>query len=104
MLKGAGFPGANKLYNETTQTGSYVILPTDNIIWSNNTSGAGVSYTLPATPSAGQFVWIKDVAGNAGTFNITIIGTVDGVVNPVIGSNYGGLTMKWNGSGWSVSA
>lgn len=104
MLKGAGFPGANAIYHESTVTGSRALLATDNIVWVNNTSGAGVSYSLPSPPAAGQWLWIKDIAGNAGTFNITIIGTVDGVVNPIIGSDYGGTTIKYNGSGWSTSA
>ena len=32
---------------------------------------------------------IKDITGNAFTNNITINGTVDGVVSPVINTNYG---------------
>jgi hypothetical protein len=32
---------------------------------------------------------IKDSTGNAAAHNITLVGTVDGVVNPVINTNYG---------------
>lgn len=37
------------------------------------------------------FTIIKDKSGNAAVNNITLIGTVDGVVNPVINTNYGEL-------------
>ncbi len=91
----------SNFFNETTVTGSYAASPSDNYIYVNNTSGAGVNITLPPNPSLNQFLVIKDVAGNAGTFNITIVGTVDGTVNQAIGQNYGGAGLSWNGSSWS---
>lgn len=33
--------------------------------------------------------FIKDINGNAAANNITLLGTVEGVVNPVISSNFG---------------
>lgn len=95
---------ANGLSNNTTVTGSYVITASDNNVYVNNTSGSAVTMTLPNPPAASQEIWIKDIAGNAATFNITITGTIDGMVNPMIGSNYGGALIKYNGTGWSQKA
>ena len=79
-------------------TGTYTILPTDNIVYVNY-AGA-VTLTLPVAPIPKQVLLIKDISGAAGTNNITVMGTVDGVVNPVIGSNYGGMMISYSGSGW----
>lgn len=37
----------------------------------------------------GGLVIFKDVSGNAGSNNITLIGSVEGVTNPVINTNFG---------------
>jgi len=39
---------------------------------------------------------IKDVSGNASVNNITLVGTVDGVVDPVINSDYGSIRLIRN--------
>lgn len=85
-------------------TGDAVLLPTDNIVYVNQSSGSGCTLTLPASPVPQQQIIIKDIAGNASTKPITISGTVDGVTNPVIGANYGGAWLSYNGSGWSEHA
>ena len=94
----------NNLSNNVTVTGSYNIKATDNNVYVNNTSGASVTMTLPSPPAANQELWVKDIAGNAAVYNITISGTIDGMSNPVIGSDYGGVLIKWNGSSWSQKA
>lgn len=58
--------------------------------------------TLPATTFLGQQFQIKDTTGNAGTNNITVIGTIDGSASYVIQSDYGALTVVWNGTEWSA--
>lgn len=87
------------LYNQTSINGNYQANPTDNYIYVN--TGSTVQITLPANPIIDNPIIIKDVTGQAHANNITIIGTVDGVVNPIIGSNYGGAGLVWNGTGWS---
>lgn len=95
----------NGAFSTNTVTGSYVITPSDNIIYVNNTSGGAISMTLPASPATGQLLWIKDIAGNASSHNITIIGTVDGVTNPVFASDYQGAMIKYNTlNAWSQMA
>ncbi len=54
--------------------------------------------TLPAAASvSGRRFLIKDESGNAGTSNITITGTVDGVTNKAITTAYGVLRIYSNG-------
>lgn len=45
-------------------------------------------YLITAIKS-GQFYIVKDLYGNAFANNITLTGTVDGVANPVINTDYG---------------
>jgi hypothetical protein len=86
------------ILNSTSVTGSsYNVLTSDNVIMVNY-AGA-VSITLPATGGANQLLIIKDASGAAATNNITVVGTVDGVTNPVIGSNYGGVGLIYE-NGW----
>jgi hypothetical protein len=91
----------NGAFNERTVTTGGNILATDNIVYVNNTSTAAMALALPGTPAVGQFLIIKDITGNAATYNITVTGTVDGVTNPVIGANYGGVGLFWTGSKWT---
>ncbi len=54
---------------------------------------------LAASLWPGKQVTLKDESGFAGTNNITIIGTVDGTVNPVaVSTNYGSKTYYSNGT------
>lgn len=95
-----GLSSISGALNETAVAAStYTILPTDNIVYVNY-AGA-VTLTLPASPIAKQLLLIKDISGAAATYNITVDGTIDGVTNPVIVSNYGGAMITYNGSSWS---
>lgn len=97
---GSGSSGNGTLNSRTvTTTGN--ITSTDNIVYVNGS--APVSLT-PVSPAAGQFLLIKDTSGAAHTNPITFIGTVDGVVNPVIGADYGGAVLSYNGTTWSQHA
>lgn len=70
------------------------------------TVGAASAVTLPRNPRPGTFRWIKDGKGDAATNNITITGynaaTIDGATSYIIGSNYGAVLLKWNGTEWNV--
>jgi lysophospholipase L1-like esterase len=79
-------------------SGSYTITPTDSLIAITGTAGAAI--TLPTNLPIGQRVTIKDQGGMAGTTPITTVGTVDGVANPSISTNYGGLRVYTNGTRW----
>lgn len=69
--------------------------------------GAATQVTLPVPGVAfGQRVTVKDGLGDAGTNNITIIGsgalTIDGAANYVLATNYASVTFEWNGTEWGV--
>lgn len=103
-LKAIIFQNINGSLNERTITGSATLNAGDNIVYVNNTSGAAMNLTLPPSPADKQLLLIKDIAGNAAAHNITLIGTIDGQTNPVIGVNYGGGIFNANGSSWSEFA
>ncbi len=52
-----------------------------------DTSGTGQNVIIGQYE--GDAYVVKDVAGNAATNNITLVGTIDGVVDPVINTDYG---------------
>lgn len=60
--------------------------------------------TLTATPVIGEKHTIKDIAGGAATFNITIDGNgnnIDGISSQTISTNYGSLTVVFT-TEWSI--
>jgi hypothetical protein len=73
-----------------------------------NTSSAGFTLTLPATPAAGDQILIVDSAGTFGTNNLivgrngsTISGIADDLALDISGI---AVTLVYNGSTWVVSA
>ena len=62
--------------------------------------------TLPENATLGAQYIIKDVAGGAGTYNITIArtgsDTIDGQTSQVINSNYASVTLVSDGSNWCI--
>ena len=56
--------------------------------------------TLPANPVTGQTVVVKDVAGNAGTYNVTIAGSggtlIDGAASVLLNANWKAFTFVFN--------
>jgi hypothetical protein len=57
--------------------------------------------TAPASPTTNQVLVIKDEAGNAATFNITFVGTLDGATNPaLVNTNFGCRAIYYNGTNW----
>ena len=87
---------------KTVTTATYTALAGDRYVFCNRTGTINV--TLYATPYTGQRIEIKDISGAAGivTNNITVTGTIDGAATQVIDSNYGELSLVYNGTGWSI--
>jgi hypothetical protein len=82
----------------------YNVVPTDNILAVNASSGP-ITVNLPASPSAGDEYVIKDANGISATNHITVNGSsinVDGSSSYVIMSAYEALTVAYNGTEWSV--
>lgn len=82
-------------------------LPTDGDILINLGTPAAVAVDLLAAASATRPVGVKDLAGNANTFNITVTPsgseTIDGQTNFVIASDGGAVTLyPLSGVGWYI--
>jgi hypothetical protein len=98
LLPGFGTP--------VTVTGS-TTLPTAAVLSVNvnNTSGAPITITLPAATVNDQTYMIKDVAGNAATYGITIhptTGTIDGKPDFYMYENYQAIELYWAAGLWGV--
>ena len=66
-------------------------------------------YNLPASPADGAEIVFVDASGNAGTSTITIDGGVITIYDLVsttasIGTDYGSITLVFNGVYWNVTA
>ncbi|QNN23307.1 hypothetical protein HED60_13825 [Planctomycetales bacterium ZRK34] len=64
-----------------------------------DTSSGAITVNLPASTS-GKVIVVKDEGGNAGTNNITVVGTIDGGTNHTINVNYGTVSLIGDGSAW----
>jgi hypothetical protein len=70
-----------------------------------DTSAVAVTIILPLIPVRGDIYQVKDRTGNAGTNTITVSGNginIDGVGSYSITTNYGKVTLVFNGTTWSV--
>lgn len=124
--------GQGKIYFDSTHnrlfisenTGNYLnLLGADRSVWSSNftanvtvndgydfipvnTTGGVVTVTLPSSPKTGKTYTVADVSGTANTNNITVAGNgknINGVSSQTISTNYGTLTITYNGSGWNIN-
>lgn len=86
-------------------TSPYQALSTDFFIGVNNTGLVPFSVVLPANPQTGKVYIIKDVSGTASTDPITVtaIGhTIDGAASATINTDYGSITLVFDGVEWSI--
>jgi hypothetical protein len=81
-----------------TVTASYTLKITDNTVLCNCASNA-ISITLPAAAAAPNKIFIiKKIDATANV--VTIVGTVDGTVNPTIPTQYQTVKVQSNGVNW----
>ena len=85
-----------------TAAGNYTMTGDEEVIVVNKTVGAATQVTLPSNMTPGYTCTIKDGKGDAATNNITIVGTIDGVANTILSSNYQSLTLMALSSGWAT--
>jgi len=97
-FNGQGITGA-RLVRVLTKTADYVMTETDDCHVAVGTRLAAVDITLPAG-AAGQTITVKDASGEATTYPITVVGTVDGLTDPVIDTNRGYITVRHDGTAW----
>lgn len=75
----------------------------DKVILCN--ASAGITVTLPLSPSAGDTYKVKDKSGAANTNNITVSGNgknIDGAASFVMNRNYQSAELIYDGSSWSI--
>lgn len=98
---------ANGLANEPVRIATVspdAVTNADAIVVYNLLVPAPVAVTLPLGV-IGHIFYLKDGAGNASTFPITITptaGTIDGSATATINSDFGALTLVWNGVQWNI--
>jgi len=66
---------------------------------------AGITVTLPASPTAGDIYTIKDQGGTSATFNIIVSGNgnnIDGSSSYTLNSSYQSITVVFANSSWSI--
>lgn len=86
-------------------TSPFLALSTDLFIGVNNISLVPFSVVLPANPQTGKVYIIKDVSGTAFTDPITITAVghnIDGSASAIIDTNYGSITLVFDGVEWSI--
>jgi hypothetical protein len=98
----------NKTGVTVTGPTTYNVSTTETRLDCTSTGGA-ISIVLPAANGAGQpnrSLPIVDVAGSAGTNNITVTvtggGTINGASSYVLNTNYGVVTVLSNGTAWVI--
>ena len=88
-----------------TASGAITMLSSDSIIIVNMGTPSAVTVNLIANPVTNQQITIKDGAGNASTYNITITpnsGNIDGASSLVLNNNYASVDLVYNGTQWNV--
>lgn len=99
-------PTAATVFPYASKAASYTLTSSDYIIGVTDTSAARVM-SLPAAPSTGQVFVIKDQSGAASNGNLSVdvtggVVTIDGATSYVISSNYGSITVYFNGTNYNV--
>ncbi len=95
-------PGAPVVYTAATPLNIASNIPFYGI---DGTTHQNTTVVLPTTPVQNEYHFIKDMAGIAQQFPITIEGngnTIDGSGTAVIATNLGGIEIYWNGLEWSL--
>lgn len=88
-----------------TTSAAITILAADGLVEINNTSGSPLVINLDANPSPGSQHRLKDVAGNASTYNWAVTpntGTIDGTANFIMNQSWGSLSVERGTVEWSV--
>lgn len=85
-------------------TATYTMINTDQFLVCNR--AGTIAIALIPSPDSGRVIIIKDNSGAALVNNITITpaaGNIDGAANYVINTNYGSVTLIYNGTQWNVT-
>jgi len=88
--------------NIATKTGAYTVTSSDYTLLANS-STAGFTITLPATPNSGEILNVKKVDSSANTVTINGNGkTIDGLSTLTINTQNQSYTLQYDGTGWYI--
>jgi hypothetical protein len=82
--------------------GNYHMLGNEDVIVVNKSVAEGTQIFLPANVPPGYSVTIKDGKGDANVNGTQLVGTVDGVANPIYSTAWFCHRLLWNGGAWNV--
>ena len=91
-------------YNSVkTIVADYTVMITDGLILCNSSTNINVILVSPlsaynSTLNAGLILNIK----NIGIGTVTIVGTINDVVNPIISSQFDSITIQSDGTNWNL--
>lgn len=101
----SGGPGGGGGFTLVFKTEAYTAVDLDDV-WCDSTSAA-FTVTLPATPSSGNRVIVRDAKGVAGTNNITVDrngSTINGAAaNYTIKLDWAAVQFAFDGTTWQIS-
>lgn len=92
-------------YRLVIASGAVTMTNADKIVELNKTTPAATVVNLPTSPNIGQVQTIKDGAGNASLFPITLTpatGLIDGLTTYIIATDYASVDFYWNGTAWRL--
>ncbi len=95
--------GYNILYTKIAAESTF-LLSSDCLV-EVDTSALAIPIYLPAEPYTGEQHQVLDNVGNASVKNITVDGQgklINGAGTALISTNYGSLTVRYNGTSWRI--
>lgn len=97
-------PPITLLHVAVVSTSPYNITDPDIDVVAVQNPGGAFTVNLPTSPQNGETVYVKDIAGNAASFNITVASGagIDGVGSYSITTNRGAVHVVFTGSTWLI--
>ncbi len=85
--------------NTTIKTANYTAEDKERIL--ADSTGGAFNVTLPVGVE-GMMILVQDIGGAATTNNITVVGTINGVVNYLIADNFGNVELLFSDGDWII--
>jgi hypothetical protein len=108
-LSGNWISNAAEVQHVTIVTaGNYSVLNSDSYVLINKTVPSATQVILLAAPPIGRVLIVKDAAGNAASFPITVTAAanIDGVAGStgvVLNNNFAAVELIFNGTAWNIT-
>lgn len=91
----------SQLTDTDIKTGAYTAASNDRVLV--DSTGGAVSITLP-TGVEGMKIAVQDIGGAAGTNNITVVGTINGITNYVISDDFGNVEILFSDGDFIITS